>query len=162
MILWHELQNKLGPSLLLCTFKSADHGDELSSQIPHSREDKFDQMPPHLPCLPSPPPPGLNVDRCINHTMFRSCCWTKEKISRRTLAFHTKSTPSRNRFSIRPYVSTIVWRRWKSKLTFQTAWWWLAALKAGRSELLQNLAPHPWNRQFSLDSPNNLLSHTRK
>ena len=41
LILWHVLQNKFGLSRLLCTFKSPDHGDELSSQIPHSREDKF-------------------------------------------------------------------------------------------------------------------------
>ena len=58
LILWHELQNKLGPSLLLCTFKSPDHGDELSSQIPHSREDKFYQMPHNCPPPPPPPPSG--------------------------------------------------------------------------------------------------------
>ena len=67
LILWHELQNKLGPSLLLCTFKSPDHGDELSSQIPLSRKDKFYQMP-HI-CPPPPSPLGLNIDGCINKTL---------------------------------------------------------------------------------------------
>ena len=60
-------QNKLGSSLLLCTFKSPDHGDEFSSQIPYSREDKFDQMPHICPTSapPHPPPLRLNIDRCI-------------------------------------------------------------------------------------------------
>ena len=38
-----------------------DHGDERPSQIPHSREDKFDQMPHICPASPL----GLNTDRCI-------------------------------------------------------------------------------------------------
>ena len=36
-------------------------GDELSCQIPYSREDKFDQMPN---TWPASSPLGLNIDRC--------------------------------------------------------------------------------------------------